>query len=159
MQGLPWWYSGKESACQYKRCERHSFDPSVRKILWSGQWKPTPIFLLGKFHGQRSQVGYSPGDWKELETTEPTHTIMSVIEHLFMCLFVICTVFFAEMFVLVFCPFFWVGCLFCWYWTVWAAYVFWILILFQLLCLQLISPILRAIFSSCLLFPLVCKSF
>jgi len=28
--------------------------PSGRK------WQPTPIFLPGKFHGQRSLVGYSP---------------------------------------------------------------------------------------------------
>jgi len=26
--GLPWWLSGKESACQ---CRRHGFDPSSRK--------------------------------------------------------------------------------------------------------------------------------
>ena len=30
----------------------------VRKILWTCQ--PTPVFLLGKFHRQRSQAGYSP---------------------------------------------------------------------------------------------------
>ena len=29
-----------------------------------------PIFLPGKFHGQRSLVGYSPWDCKESETTE-----------------------------------------------------------------------------------------
>ena len=30
----------------------------VGKIPWSRQ--PTPVFLLGEFHGQRSLVGYSP---------------------------------------------------------------------------------------------------
>ena len=30
----------------------------------------TPVFLLGEFHGQRSQVGYSPWGPKESETTE-----------------------------------------------------------------------------------------
>ena len=29
-----------------------------------------PVFLLGEFHGQRSQVGYSPWGHKELDTTE-----------------------------------------------------------------------------------------
>ena len=27
---------------------------------WSNKWHPTPVFLFGKFHGQRSLVGYSP---------------------------------------------------------------------------------------------------
>ena len=30
----------------------------------------TPVFLPGEFHGQRSQVGYSPWGPKESETTE-----------------------------------------------------------------------------------------
>ena len=32
----------------------------VRKILWRRAGQPTPVFLLGKPHGQRSLVGYSP---------------------------------------------------------------------------------------------------
>ena len=51
------WVSGKEPACQYKRCR---FDPRVRKIPWRREWPPTPIFLLGKSHGQRSLAWYSP---------------------------------------------------------------------------------------------------
>ena len=31
---------------------------------------PTPVFLPGEFHGQRSQVGYSPWSCKESDTTE-----------------------------------------------------------------------------------------
>ena len=34
----------------------------------------SPVSLPGKFHGQRSLVGYSPWDHKELDTTEHTHT-------------------------------------------------------------------------------------
>ena len=30
----------------------------------------TPLLLPGKFHGQRSLVGYSPRDHKESDTTE-----------------------------------------------------------------------------------------
>ena len=30
----------------------------------------TPVFLPGKFHGQRSLAGYSPRGHKELDTTE-----------------------------------------------------------------------------------------
>ena len=33
----------------------------------------TPVFLLGQSHGQRSLVGYSPWDQKELDITEYTH--------------------------------------------------------------------------------------
>ena len=57
MPGLPWWLSGKESACQ---CRRHGFDPWVRKIPWKTKWQTTPVFLPGRSHGQRSLVSYSP---------------------------------------------------------------------------------------------------
>ena len=33
-------------------------------------WQPTPVLLLGKSHGQRSLVGYSPRGRKESDTTE-----------------------------------------------------------------------------------------
>ena len=58
--GLPKCYNGKEPACQCKRCERCGFDPWVRKIPWRRKWQPTPVFLPGKSHGQRSLVGSSP---------------------------------------------------------------------------------------------------
>ena len=44
----------------------------VRKIPWRGKWQPTPVFLLGKSHGQRSLVGYSPWGRSESDTTEMT---------------------------------------------------------------------------------------
>ena len=47
---------GKESACQYRRC---GFDPWVGKFPWRRKWLPTPVFLPGKSHGQRSLAGYS----------------------------------------------------------------------------------------------------
>ena len=53
-------------SCRCKRCE----------IPWSRKWQPTSVFLPGKFHGQRSLVGYSPWGHKELNMTEwlSTHT-------------------------------------------------------------------------------------
>ena len=33
------------------------FDPWVGKIPWRKKWQPTPVFLPGKSHGQRSLVG------------------------------------------------------------------------------------------------------
>ena len=38
--GLPRWLSGKESACQCRRCQRCEFCPWVRKILWWGNGNP-----------------------------------------------------------------------------------------------------------------------
>ena len=35
-------------------------DLCVRKIPWRRKWQPTPVFLPGKFHGQRSLAGYGP---------------------------------------------------------------------------------------------------
>ena len=54
------------------RCGRHGFEPWLGKIPWRGKWKPTPVFLPGKFHGQRSLVGYSPWGHNESDTTEHT---------------------------------------------------------------------------------------
>ena len=45
------------------------------KISWRREWLPTPVFLPEEFHEQRSLVGYSPWDRKELDTTDClTHT-------------------------------------------------------------------------------------
>ena len=41
-------------------CRRPTIDPWVRKIPWKREWQPTPLFLPGESHGQRSLVGYSP---------------------------------------------------------------------------------------------------
>ena len=77
--GLPWQFpggdNGKESACQCRRCE---FDSWVGKIPWRRKWQPTPVFLPGGFHGQRSLAGYSPGGRKESDMIERlnTHTIV-----------------------------------------------------------------------------------
>ena len=36
------------------------FNPCVKKSPWRAERLPTPVFLPGEFHGQRSLVGYSP---------------------------------------------------------------------------------------------------
>ena len=50
----------------------------VCRIFWWALWPPIPVFLLGKFHGQRSLVGYSPQGRKESDTTEhaSAHTLL-----------------------------------------------------------------------------------
>ena len=57
--GFPGGASGKESACQYKWHKRRGFNPWVGKIPWRRAWLPTPVFLPGESHGQRSMVDYS----------------------------------------------------------------------------------------------------
>ena len=71
---LPRWLSGEESACQCRRHKRRRFDPWVRKSPWRRKWQPTPVFLPGESHGQRSLVCYSPWGLKESDMTEHTHT-------------------------------------------------------------------------------------
>jgi len=55
--GFPVGSDGKESACNARRL---GFNPWVGKIPWRREWLPTPVFLPGEYHGQRSLVGYSP---------------------------------------------------------------------------------------------------
>ena len=45
------------------------FNSWIGKIPWRRKWQPTPVFLPGEFHGQRSLAGYSP--WGlESDTTD-----------------------------------------------------------------------------------------
>ena len=44
------------------------------KVPWRRTWQPTPAFLPGESHGQRSLVGCNPWGHKESDTTEHTHT-------------------------------------------------------------------------------------
>ena len=46
-KGFPSGVSGKESACPFRRCRRHEFDPWVWKISWRRKWQPTPVSWPG----------------------------------------------------------------------------------------------------------------
>ena len=48
------------------QCRRHWFDPWIGKIPRRRKWQPTLLFLLGKSHGQRSLVVYSPWGHKRV---------------------------------------------------------------------------------------------
>ena len=65
--GLPWWLRWWRICLQ---CRRPGFSPWVEKIPWRRTWQPTLVFLPGELHGQRSLVGYSMGDGKEVDTAE-----------------------------------------------------------------------------------------
>ena len=58
--------NGKESAC-------NAGDLGLilgQEDPWRRAWQPTPVFLSGKFHEQRSLAGYSPRSGKALDTTK-----------------------------------------------------------------------------------------
>ena len=50
-----------------RRCQ---FSPWVHKIPWRRKWPPTPKFLPGKLHEQKSLVSYSSQGCKESDMTE-----------------------------------------------------------------------------------------
>ena len=75
IQAFPGDASGKELTCQYRRCKRCRFNPSVGKIPWRKKWQPTPVLLPGESHGQRSLMGYGPWGRKESDTTEATQNV------------------------------------------------------------------------------------
>ena len=67
---------GKEFTCWCRRCQRLRFSPWVGKIPWSRKWQPTPIFLPGKFHGQRSLAGATGSPWSCIEQDMPENTLI-----------------------------------------------------------------------------------
>ena len=77
-QGFPNSSEGKESACNAGdtgapgpiRGRGRFLEKIWRKIFWRRPQQPTPIFLLGKSHGQRSQAGYTQQGHKESDTKQ-----------------------------------------------------------------------------------------
>ena len=86
---------GQESTCNAGG--QDSIPGWIRKIPWRREWQPTPVFLPGEFHGQRSLAGWNLLGHKDLDTTEwlthayththththtQTHTLILVILNL-----------------------------------------------------------------------------
>jgi len=69
--GFPGGSDGKESICNVGDL---GSIPGLGKSPWRRAWQPTPVFLPGEFHGQRSLAGYSPWGRKELDMTEQLST-------------------------------------------------------------------------------------
>ena len=63
----------KECTCQFRSYKRYRFSPWFGKIPWRRKWQPTPVFLLRKFHGQRSLAGYCPWDRSQTRLSTYTH--------------------------------------------------------------------------------------
>ena len=65
LRGPFFWQPGAQKIREEVRQDWHSLGRdsiSVRdhRTPWRRKWQPTPVFLPGKSHGQRSLVGYSP---------------------------------------------------------------------------------------------------
>ena len=66
MLGLSKWLLVKNlPAMQEIQVQSLSLEDPLRR-----KWQLTPVFLPGKFHGQRSLAGYSPRGHKESDTSE-----------------------------------------------------------------------------------------
>ena len=72
--------SGKVSTCQCRRHKRHGFNPWVRKIPWRKERQPTPVFLPGESHGQRSLVvtAYGAAKTQIRLSTQHTHNLKAI---------------------------------------------------------------------------------
>ena len=66
-QGFPGGLDGKEYACN-----AGDMSSIPGNIPWRREWLPTPVFLPGEFHGQRSLTATIPGV-AESNTAEPLH--------------------------------------------------------------------------------------
>jgi len=62
--------NGKESTCNIGNLQEKWVRSLFGKIPWRRKWQPMPVFLPGKFHGQRNLASYSPWGRKELDMTD-----------------------------------------------------------------------------------------
>ena len=70
--GFPGGAISEDPACQCRRCKRLVLDPSMGKFPRRREWLPTPVFLPGDFHRQRTLVSYGLHIHKELDMHEAT---------------------------------------------------------------------------------------
>ena len=56
-------------------------------ILWRKKWQPTPVVLPGKFHGQRSLVGYNPWGSKGSDDLTVEHVNAHTCEKIILCFY------------------------------------------------------------------------
>ena len=68
-------HGSKEQACHAGDVARTMGSVlALKGPMGKKKWQPTPVFLPGKSHGQRSLAGYSPWGRKRSDTTERLST-------------------------------------------------------------------------------------
>ena len=67
--------TSKESTCQCRRHKGCRFNPWIKKIPWRRAWQPTPVFLPGESHRQRSLGSVDSQSWTWLKwiSNHPAH--------------------------------------------------------------------------------------
>ena len=65
LAGLPWWHNWQRTHLPTQETQILSLGG---KDPWRRKWQPTPVFLPGKPHGQRSLAGYSPWGSRRTQT-------------------------------------------------------------------------------------------
>ena len=68
--GIPGGLAVKNLSAMQETSRRCRFSPRVERIPWRRKWQPTPVFLPGKSHGQRTVAGYNP--WGHKDQTQPS---------------------------------------------------------------------------------------
>ena len=81
MWGFPGGASGKEPPGNAGVARDTGLIPGSGRVPWRRKWQPSPVFLPGESHGQRSLADYSLWGRKGLDTTER----LSTHAHMYMC--------------------------------------------------------------------------
>ena len=81
-RGASWWLSSKGPTCNAGDL---GLTPWSGRFPWRRVCQPTPVFLPGESHGQRSLVGYSPRGHKEWDMTKVTEHACTILG-IFCCL-------------------------------------------------------------------------
>ena len=74
-KAFPGGVSGKERACQCRKHKRRRLHRWSERCPWRRAWPPSPVFLPGESHAQRSTEGWNPQGNTGSDTSEaPEHT-------------------------------------------------------------------------------------